>query len=105
MTGCARLAASASRHFTGRGSCGWTRPQRLKKCDRMRYTLAHRSPQTLHARSAGRCPGKRKTPLDLNQFRQALATVIPVPVTPFAPNGQLDMPAYRRLIGRLIDGG
>jgi 4-hydroxy-tetrahydrodipicolinate synthase len=43
--------------------------------------------------------------MDIDQLRQALATVIPVPVTPFAPNGQLDLPAYRRLIARLIDGG
>ena len=43
--------------------------------------------------------------MDFNRLRQSFATVIPVPITPFSANGQLDLPAFRRLIGRMIDDG
>jgi 4-hydroxy-tetrahydrodipicolinate synthase len=43
--------------------------------------------------------------MEIDRLRRALATVIPVPITPFAQDEQLDLPAFRRLIGRLIADG
>ncbi|MEP7357019.1 MAG: dihydrodipicolinate synthase family protein [Anaerolineales bacterium] len=43
--------------------------------------------------------------MDIVQLRQSLKTVITVPITPFDASGELDLPACRRLIGRLIEGG
>jgi len=44
-------------------------------------------------------------PATADQFRQALATVAAVPVTPFGPDGSADWDTHGRLITRLIDTG
>jgi 4-hydroxy-tetrahydrodipicolinate synthase len=43
--------------------------------------------------------------LDSARLRSALATVVVVPVAPFAPDGSVDTAAYSRLVARLTDGG
>jgi 4-hydroxy-tetrahydrodipicolinate synthase len=43
--------------------------------------------------------------LDSARLRSALATVVVVPVAPFASDGSLDTAAYSRLVTRLTDGG
>ena len=45
------------------------------------------------------------TPADAENLRQALATVVAVPVTPFQGDGTPDWDTYAALTGRLIDGG
>lgn len=40
-----------------------------------------------------------------NDLKEALRTVIAIPVTPFEADGRVDFVAYRRLIGRLVEGG
>jgi 4-hydroxy-tetrahydrodipicolinate synthase len=45
------------------------------------------------------------TPAAAANLRQALATVVAVPVTPFLPGGNPDWDTYATLTGRLIDGG
>jgi 4-hydroxy-tetrahydrodipicolinate synthase len=45
------------------------------------------------------------TPAAAANLRQALATVVAVPVTPFLPGGNPDWDTYAALTGRLIDGG
>jgi 4-hydroxy-tetrahydrodipicolinate synthase len=44
-------------------------------------------------------------PATADQFRQALATVAAVPVTPLRPDGTADWDTHSRLISRLIDAG
>jgi 4-hydroxy-tetrahydrodipicolinate synthase len=44
-------------------------------------------------------------PATADQFRQALATVAAVPVTPLRPDGRADWDTHGRLISRLIDAG
>jgi len=44
-------------------------------------------------------------PATADQFRQALATVAAVPVTPLRADGTADWDTHGRLIGRLIDAG
>ncbi|MFE3162346.1 dihydrodipicolinate synthase family protein [Streptomyces sp. NPDC059224] len=41
----------------------------------------------------------------LETRRAALADVVAIPVTPFAPDGSLDQDAHRALLRRLLDGG
>ncbi len=43
--------------------------------------------------------------MNINAIKQALATVVAIPVTPFDATGAVDYPAYRRVIERLIEGG
>ena len=38
-------------------------------------------------------------------LKNALCSVIAIPVTPFEADGQVDFAAYRRLVGRLVDAG
>jgi 4-hydroxy-tetrahydrodipicolinate synthase len=45
------------------------------------------------------------TPADAQYLRQALATVVAVPVTPFQADGNPDWGTYAALTGRLTDGG
>jgi 4-hydroxy-tetrahydrodipicolinate synthase len=45
------------------------------------------------------------TPATATELRQALGTVVVVPVTPFHADQSLDTDAYGALTGRLIDGG
>jgi 4-hydroxy-tetrahydrodipicolinate synthase len=45
------------------------------------------------------------TPADAENLRQALATVVAVPVTPLQADGNPDWDTYAALTGRLIDGG
>src|SRR5690348_1904307 len=45
------------------------------------------------------------TPADAQDLRQALATVVAVPVTPLGADGSPDWAAYAALTRRLIDGG
>jgi 4-hydroxy-tetrahydrodipicolinate synthase len=45
------------------------------------------------------------TPADAENLRQALATVVAVPVTPLHADGNPDWDTYAALAGRLIDGG
>ena len=45
------------------------------------------------------------TPAAAANLRQAVATVVAVPVTPFLPDGNPDWDTYAALTGRLIDGG
>src|SRR5262249_6056904 len=45
------------------------------------------------------------TPADAATLRQALATVVVVPVTPLLAGGQPDWDTYAALTRRLIDGG
>jgi 4-hydroxy-tetrahydrodipicolinate synthase len=45
------------------------------------------------------------TPADAQHLRQALATVVAVPVTPLHADGSPDWDTYAALTGRLIDGG
>ena len=45
------------------------------------------------------------TPAVAETLRQALATVVVVPVTPLLADGNPDWAAYARLTRRLIDGG
>lgn len=45
------------------------------------------------------------TPAVAQDLRQALATVVAVPVTPFQADGSPDWDTYAALTGRLIDGG
>ena len=45
------------------------------------------------------------TPAVAQNLRQALATVVAVPVTPFQADGRPDWDAYTALTGRLLDGG
>ncbi len=45
------------------------------------------------------------TPAAAQDLRQALATVVAVPVTPFQASGDPDWDTYAALTGRLIDGG
>jgi 4-hydroxy-tetrahydrodipicolinate synthase len=44
-------------------------------------------------------------PASADQFRQTLATVAAVPVTPFSPDGRADWDSHGRLISRMIDTG
>ena len=41
----------------------------------------------------------------LTQLRDALATVVVVPVTPFDEDGTPDLDTYAALAGRLVDSG
>ena len=43
--------------------------------------------------------------MNTDKIKQALATVVAIPVTPFAADGSVDYPAYRRVIERLIEAG
>lgn len=43
--------------------------------------------------------------MDVQAIRQALGTVVVIPVTPFTPAGAVDFAAYRRIIQRLVAGG
>ena len=45
------------------------------------------------------------TPAAAEHLRQALATVVAVPVTPFQADGNPDWDTYAALAGRLADGG
>jgi len=45
------------------------------------------------------------TPADVQKLRQALATVVAVPVTPFQAGGTPDWDTYAALTRRLVDGG
>jgi 4-hydroxy-tetrahydrodipicolinate synthase len=45
------------------------------------------------------------TPADARDLRQALATVVAVPVTPFQADGKPDWDTYAALTRRLTDGG
>jgi len=45
------------------------------------------------------------TPAVAETLRQALATVVAVPVTPLHADGTPDWDTYAALAGRLIDGG
>jgi 4-hydroxy-tetrahydrodipicolinate synthase len=40
-----------------------------------------------------------------DHVRDALSSVVAIPVTPFGTDGQVDFVAYRRLVGRLVDSG
>jgi 4-hydroxy-tetrahydrodipicolinate synthase len=41
----------------------------------------------------------------MHDLRCALAGVSAIPVTPFAPDGTIDLPVYERLVARLVDAG
>ncbi|MFG2587133.1 dihydrodipicolinate synthase family protein [Streptomyces sp. NPDC048438] len=43
--------------------------------------------------------------MDLSPLKAALADVVAIPVTPFAEDGSIDVPAHRALLRRLLDGG
>src|SRR3982751_4284483 len=43
--------------------------------------------------------------MNLNDLKQALCTLVAVPVTPFDEQGGLDLPASRAVIDRIINGG
>ncbi|MFE9727781.1 dihydrodipicolinate synthase family protein [Streptomyces sp. NPDC005794] len=43
--------------------------------------------------------------MDLSPLKAALADVVAIPVTPFAEDGSIDIPAHRALLRRLLDGG
>ncbi|MFF3177079.1 dihydrodipicolinate synthase family protein [Streptomyces sp. NPDC057900] len=43
--------------------------------------------------------------MDLTPLKAALADVVAIPVTPFAPDGTIDTAAHRALLRRLLDGG
>ena len=45
------------------------------------------------------------TPAAAQHLRQALATVVAVPVTPLQASGKPDWDTYAALTGRLVDGG
>jgi 4-hydroxy-tetrahydrodipicolinate synthase len=40
-----------------------------------------------------------------SELQQGLATVIAIPVTPFAADGSVDFESYARLVERMVDGG
>lgn len=44
-------------------------------------------------------------PRPVDSLRETLATLVAVPPMPFRPDGSLDLRAYRRLIGDLLDAG
>jgi 4-hydroxy-tetrahydrodipicolinate synthase len=41
--------------------------------------------------------------MELSQIRDALCSIVAIPVTPFDPDGRVDFGAYRRLVARLIE--
>lgn len=43
--------------------------------------------------------------MDISPLKAALADVVAIPVTPFAEDGSIDVPAHRVLLRRLLDGG
>lgn len=43
--------------------------------------------------------------MDLSPLKAALADVVAIPVTPFAPDGGIDTAAHRALLRRMLDGG
>ncbi|WP_461188641.1 dihydrodipicolinate synthase family protein [Arthrobacter sp. Z4-13] len=43
--------------------------------------------------------------MDLHQLRAALAGIVAIPVTPFASDGLVDGPAYRRVLENMVDNG
>ena len=43
--------------------------------------------------------------MDLNDLKQALCTLVAVPVTPFDEHGGLDLPAFRGVVDRIMAGG
>lgn len=43
--------------------------------------------------------------MDFAQLRDALAGIVAIPVTPFAPDGTIDGPAYRAVLGHMVDNG
>lgn len=48
---------------------------------------------------------ERPVRMDLSPLKAALADVVAIPVTPFAEDGSIDVPAHRALLRRLLDGG
>lgn len=48
---------------------------------------------------------ERLVRMDLSPLKAALADVVAIPVTPFAEDGSIDVPAHRVLLRRLLDGG
>ncbi len=43
--------------------------------------------------------------MDLEEIKRAFATVVAIPVTPYADNGDVDFDTYTRLLERMIDSG
>jgi 4-hydroxy-tetrahydrodipicolinate synthase len=43
--------------------------------------------------------------MQLSQLRDALCSVVAIPVTPFDADGRVDFDAYRRLVARLVEHG
>ena len=43
--------------------------------------------------------------MNAHNLKETLCTVVAIPVTPFEADGRVDFIAYRRLIGRLVEGG
>lgn len=43
--------------------------------------------------------------MQFDHLRQKLRSITAIPVTPFAPTGQVDWDTYRRLVGQLVDDG
>lgn len=43
--------------------------------------------------------------MDFTELKQAFATVVAIPVTPFATDGSVDFATYARLVERMIDSG
>lgn len=53
----------------------------------------------------GRYTDERPVRMDLSPLKAALADVVAIPVTPFAPDGGIDTAAHRALLRRMLDGG
>ncbi|MCL4859167.1 MAG: dihydrodipicolinate synthase family protein [Caldilineaceae bacterium] len=43
--------------------------------------------------------------MTLDEIRNALKTVVAIPVTPFSPDGAVDFGLYRKLVTRMVEGG
>lgn len=43
--------------------------------------------------------------MDFDELKRAFATVVAIPITPFAADGSVDFVTYRRLLERMIDSG
>ncbi|MBG6185004.1 4-hydroxy-tetrahydrodipicolinate synthase [Arthrobacter sp. CAN_A214] len=43
--------------------------------------------------------------MEFPQLRDAMAGIVAIPVTPFAPNGAIDGPAYRAVLNHMVDHG